>query len=155
MAGIKVMATASDLTRTSRDRGFFIDQFMAEEMIFDADDTGDSKVSVDNLIATIEMVEHEEAADEFDYQRWNRTSVGSANFDNPEDITVAGDSPKKMPSRQFLAENRVSRARMRMQQIREDIVSADSIPSPHSSVLVATGSSSTNLHVRAESIEAV
>jgi len=186
------MATASDILRTARDRGFFIDQDMAEEMIFDADDTGDSKVNVDNLIGTsylcrathtlstsclvtclavlfahhpasttlfpvadtIEMVEHEEAVEDFEYQKTNRLSVGSS-FDGKTLVALVEGSeaavteePKKAKSRQMLAEARSARSRSRMQQIREIVTPTDGSPTNSSILSVARSS---NLHASDQS----
>ncbi len=52
----KIAVTAADVVRTARRLGVMVDQDLAEEMIFDADESGTGKLSLDSLIACIEAV---------------------------------------------------------------------------------------------------
>lgn len=52
--------TATDIVRVARTCNIFIDHHLAEEMIFDADETGSGQLSLDHLIACIETVGAEE-----------------------------------------------------------------------------------------------
>ena len=46
--------TAADVVRMARQRQVLVDHELAEEMIFDADESGFGQLSLDNLIACIE-----------------------------------------------------------------------------------------------------
>jgi len=52
--------TATDIVRVARTCNIFIDHHLAEEMIFDADESGSGQLSLDHLIACIETVGAEE-----------------------------------------------------------------------------------------------
>lgn len=58
--------TATDIVRIARTNDIFIDHQLAEEMIFDADETGSGQLSLDHLIACIETVGADEAFHNFD-----------------------------------------------------------------------------------------
>jgi Ca2+-binding EF-hand superfamily protein len=48
--------TSANIVRVARARNVFMDHQTAEEMIFDADESGTGKLSLDSLIACIETV---------------------------------------------------------------------------------------------------
>ena len=48
--------TSTDVVRVAWSRGVLVDNQLAEEMVFDADETGTGKLSLDDLIACIETV---------------------------------------------------------------------------------------------------
>jgi Ca2+-binding EF-hand superfamily protein len=58
--------TAADIVRVAREKCVFIDHDLAEEMIFDADETGTGQLCLDHLIACIETVGADEAFHNFD-----------------------------------------------------------------------------------------
>jgi CRP-like cAMP-binding protein/Ca2+-binding EF-hand superfamily protein len=120
--------TAADIVRVAALRKVLVDHQLAEEMIFDADESGHGKLSLDDLIACIETVGADEAFNEdgvvatdggesgmYSSLRGGGGSVGGSDVVSENGSISAesrrADDTTAAESRHFLAEQKMNRMR--------------------------------------------
>jgi len=109
--------TAADIVRVAASKQVLIDHQLAEEMIFDADESGQGKLSLDDLIACIETVGVDEAFND-DEGGGEIGDGGSSSSDAASEVGSISaeqrrvdEEPTRAESRHFLAEQKMNRMR--------------------------------------------
>lgn len=129
-AHLRTVVTASDITRMARNKGLVIDMSTAEEMVYDADESGEGHVTLDNLINCVETVGENEALEDLEENKDRggssdssssgsgsgsaRAPVITADSMTAEDHTTRQTDHVKTPStsgRKILAAQRMNRQR--------------------------------------------